>query len=219
EVFCVRYSPDGQFIAASRGDGNIDVYSTGTVYHMAHLGDGSPTCSIRFRPNNQSSKTRNVLTSASANGEVKHWHMTSMKCLHTIVEKDNQVFALDYRFDGLKFATAGSDYKLRIYDESTKSLQATLTGGYGRTKSGHSNRVFSVKFSPDDDNVVLSAGWDNTVQIWDIRMDSPVRSCFGCHVTGDALDLYGTSPLPLLLLLLLLYYPPPSRLLHYYSQT
>jgi hypothetical protein len=27
EVFCVRYSPDGQFVAAARGNGNIDVYS------------------------------------------------------------------------------------------------------------------------------------------------------------------------------------------------
>jgi WD40 repeat protein len=127
EVFCVRYSPDGQFIAASRGDGNIDVYSTGNgnkVYHLANVGDGSPTCSIRFRPNSETSKARNILTSASASGEVKHWHMTSMKCLHTISEAPNQVFALDYRRDGLKFATAGQDYALRLYDESTKSLQA-----------------------------------------------------------------------------------------------
>ena len=36
EVFCVRYSPDGQFIAASRGDGNIDVYSTGTGAYRHH---------------------------------------------------------------------------------------------------------------------------------------------------------------------------------------
>ena len=39
EVFCVRYSPDGQFIAASRGDGNIDVYSTGTGVHRTLLSE------------------------------------------------------------------------------------------------------------------------------------------------------------------------------------
>jgi hypothetical protein len=31
---------------------------------------------------------------------------------HTISEEPNQVYALDYRHDGLKFATAGQDYKV-----------------------------------------------------------------------------------------------------------
>lgn len=117
--------------------------------------------------------------------------MTSMKCLHTIVEDGNQVYALDYRGDGLKFATAGQDYQVRIYDEATKTLQSTLSGGYGRSKAGHSNRVFSLKYSSTDDNIILSGGWDNTIQIWDVRQDVPVRSVFGPHITGDAVDLYG----------------------------
>jgi WD40 repeat protein len=36
---------------------------------------------------------------------------------------------------------------------------------------GHSNRIFSVKFDPKDDNTLLSAGWDNTVQVeqWQLQ--------------------------------------------------
>ena len=30
---------------------------------------------------------------------------------------------------------------------------------------GHSNRVFSLKFDPSDDNTIVSGGWDNTVQV------------------------------------------------------
>jgi len=75
EVFCVRYSPDGQFVAAARGNGNIDVFSAtkGTkVYELpsADLTGGSPTCCIRFRPNTASSKTRNVLLAVDAAGTV-----------------------------------------------------------------------------------------------------------------------------------------------------
>jgi len=81
--------------------------------------------------------------------------------------------------------------QVRIYDEATKTLQSTLSGGYGRTKAGHSNRVFSLKYSVDDPNLILSGGWDNTIQIWDVRQDVPVRSCFGPHITGDAVDLKG----------------------------
>jgi hypothetical protein len=76
EVFCVRYSPDGQFVAAARGNGNIDVFSAtkGTkVYELpsADQTGGSPTCCIRFRPNTASSKTRNVLLAVDAAGMVR----------------------------------------------------------------------------------------------------------------------------------------------------
>ena len=50
---------------------------------------------------------------ANSDGTVQHWHVTSSRCLHTITEEDNQVYALDYAVDGLRFATAGKDYTVR----------------------------------------------------------------------------------------------------------
>jgi len=111
-----------------------------------------------------------------------------MKCLHTTSEDPNQIYALDYRPDGLKFATAGQDYQVRLYDEATKTLQSTLSGGLGYQRVGHSNRVFSLKFCSQDDHMLLSAGWDNTVQVWDTRTDVPQSSIFGPHITGDSMD-------------------------------
>ncbi len=58
-----------------------------------------------------------------------------------------------------------------------------------KNTSGHSNRIFSVKFKADDPNLVLSGGWDNTVQIWDLRTGHSVRSIYGPHICGDALDV------------------------------
>lgn len=59
-------------------------------------------------------------------GAIQHWHVTSGKCLHTIEEKDNQVFALDYRFDGAYFATVGKDPVVKVYDEATKTQTLTM---------------------------------------------------------------------------------------------
>jgi WD40 repeat protein len=78
EVFCVRYSPDGQFVAASRGNGSIDVYSAtkgNKVYELpsSDVNNAPPTTCIRFRPNTASSKTRNVLLSVDAAGSVCTW--------------------------------------------------------------------------------------------------------------------------------------------------
>jgi len=55
--------------------------------------------------------------------------------------------------------------QVRMYDEATKTLQSTLSGGLGYQRVGHSNRVFSLKFCTENEHMLLSAGWDNTVQV------------------------------------------------------
>ena len=58
-------------------------------------------------------------------------------------------------------AVAGRDCRIRVYDETTKSLAYTLKE-LGDLP-GHSNRVFCVKFNPLDSNMIVSGGWDNTL--------------------------------------------------------
>jgi COMPASS component SWD3 len=195
EVFCVRFSPDGKFLTAGCGDGAIRVFNTSTGVLQYNLQGGSsialPTTAIRFRPVTASSRTKNVFLAANAAGAVQHWHMTSGKCLHTLEDDDNQVYALDYNVEGTQFATAGKDKAVRVYDEATKCLVTKMDGGLGYTPTkapGHSNRIFTVKFAPDQ-NLVLSGGWDNTIQIWDIRVGASVRSIYGPHICGDSLDV------------------------------
>ena len=65
----------------------------------------------------------------------------------------------------------------------------SLEGG-GTGEPGHSNRVFALKFDKDDENMLLSGGWDNKVKIWDIRMGAAVRSIYGPYICGDALDIH-----------------------------
>jgi WD40 repeat protein len=89
------------------------------------------------------------------------------------------VFALDYRPDGVEFATGGKDATVRVYDEATKALSGRLKSGMGYGKdvtSGHSNRIFSVKYHPTEAHTILSGGWDNTVQVWDTRVGHSVRA-------------------------------------------
>lgn len=41
--------------------------------------------------------------------------------------------------------------------------------------------------------MLLSAGWDNTIQMWDLRAEGPVRSISGPHICGDAVDISGND--------------------------
>jgi WD40 repeat protein len=76
-----------------------------------------------------------------------------------------------------------------VYDESTRKIKVSLEGG-GTGEPGHSNRVFSVKFDKDDENLLISGGWDRSVKVWDIRQPAPVRSFFDPYICGDSLDLH-----------------------------
>jgi COMPASS component SWD3 len=89
--------------------------------------------------------------------------------------------------------------QIRLYEEATKTLLRTMTSGAGGGKAakpapgsgsasgagaGHSNRVYCVKFRPGDTHTLMSGGWDNTIQIWDTRVGTSVRSIYGPHICG-----------------------------------
>lgn len=141
-----------------------------------------PITCIKWRPavsSESGSKASNVLVSTSSDGVIQHWAINSSKCMHTIKEEsDNNLYALDFAPDGKVFAVGGSDTKVYVYDEITKQLIVDMKVG-GKNLPGHSNRIFSVKFNPNDPNVILSGGWDRTIQIYDLREGRTVASIYG----------------------------------------
>jgi WD40 repeat protein len=141
-------------------------------------------------------ETKNVVMFTTADGHMRYWHATSGKFLGTpVVEDGNQIFAMDVNVDGTRVATAGMDCKVRVYDTASRRIISTLSSGTlpsGEASGvgGHSNRVFALKYSaPLEPYILLSGGWDNTVQIWDSRVGTSVRSVFGPNLVGDSLDM------------------------------
>ena len=76
-----------------------------------------------------------------------------------------------------------------MYDEHKKSVYEVLKAGYDNPQ--HNNRVLAVKFSKDDPNLLLSAGWDNCIIRWDLRTKRSTGYIFGPQVYGEALDIQG----------------------------
>lgn len=193
EVFCLAYTADSRFVAAGCGDGSIRIFNAAGKRSYT-LGvptvNNLPATCIRFRPTTSMSSNKNILIAANADGTVSHWHMMSQTCIYSIQEEDNQIYAVDYRPDGLEFVTGGRDAKVRVYDEATKTLVRTLVAGKTKGTLGHSNRVYSARFKPDEPDIIVTGGWDNTVQIWDTRAGYSVRSIFGPHICGDALEVH-----------------------------
>jgi WD40 repeat protein len=89
-------------------------------------------------------------------------------------------------------ATFGGNLHAGTSIESLASNSISNDHSYG-AGGCHSNRIFAVCFHPHETDIILSGGWDNTIQIWDARVSGAgrgaVRSMFGAHLCGDALQV------------------------------
>ncbi len=195
EIFCCRLDPEDRYAACGYGDGVIRIFNMETgklafqLSGQSGFHDEMPITSLRWRPQSSTMKTLNVLVSTQANGSIKHWHVSSGKCLHQRCDdEDNHLYCMDYCPDGSKFAVAGRNHRVLVYDETTKSLMMDLQAS--SELPGHSNRIFAVKFHPGQPQVLLSGGWDNTLVINDMRTQGPVGSMYGPHICGDAIDVH-----------------------------
>ena len=190
----------------SAGDGGLAVAGTAassppkakkTEYSLVEVGTlagarsdaPTPVTAVAFRPVPTASGTKNLVLSGNTVGHLRMYHATSGKLLWQVEEAGNQVYAIDYRPDGRRFATGGKDCHVRVYDDQSHAEVARFQAGDGMAYLGHTNNVYSVRWHPADHNVLFSSGWDKTVKMWDCRQKNPVRSVFGVYVCGDAMDV------------------------------
>ena len=80
-----------------------------------------------------------------------------------------------------------------------KEMKKELQNANVNVIKRHSNRVYAVKFGrlagQIAENLVASAGWDRTMQIWDVREKcaAPIHSFSGAFVCGDGVDIFGND--------------------------
>lgn len=70
-----------------------------------------------------------------------------------------------------------------------KSVVHKFTPSKEKVKS-HFNRIYSVLFDPNDDNIMYSGGWDNLILKYDIREEYPVGKIYGPHICGKSIDIF-----------------------------
>ena len=82
------------------------------------------------------------------------------------------------------------DHTLRIYDIETMTCQQAF-GKSDNEHMGHSNRIYSIRWDPNNDNLVYSGGWDNIVSLYDTRARHAVNHISGPYISGDTIDVRG----------------------------
>jgi WD40 repeat protein len=198
-VMTVQFSPDDRQLAVGAFDGSVHIYDINSSLAVSDFSISRenkndkaklPCTSLRFHPLNP------ILLVCGSDGTVEKRDLRACEAPSWhIKEEGNEVYCCDYRRDGTAFATAGSDGTLRVYDDHTNQLMAEYSTHSEHTVNCQAVRLYSVVFSPDDPNVLLTCGWANTIHYADLREKhlNKKREIFGPYMIGDALDIRGST--------------------------
>ena len=188
ECFTLRFDDLCKNIAVGYSTGFLGIYNlekpeSSNDYRKSYPISSFPITCLRWKPFN-----RTTILLVTAEGYILEVHSKSGKILQEIQEENNPLMCVDYSPDGLLFATGGNDKYVRLYDDNTKTLIKKLER-HRYDLPEHSNRIFAVKFSKKDPNLLLSGGWDNTILLYDIRAREVQNYLYGPHICGDGMDL------------------------------
>lgn len=197
KVHVLRYSPLNDLLAAGLANGQVLIFHVESRRLLFNLKESNLPPSIAWRPMDEQDvgdsvnrldgiRTKNTLLVAFPDGLIVSWHATTGRKQFEMTL--DPILTVEFSPNGREFATGGTDNIIRIYNYETKQLLETLKMGKIEETIGHSNRIFCIKFHPKDPNILMSGGWDSTIQIWDRSLNQSIKSLYHPHVCGESLD-------------------------------
>jgi WD40 repeat protein len=187
-ITCVSFSPDGRRLATASADKTIRIWDTETGQELLALrGHGDLVGRVLFDQRGWR------LASSSEDGTVGIWDGSPLgedvdPHIRTISTDAGIVYGVAFSRDSRRLASAGGDVgkpsEVKVWDAVTCREVAAL--------SGHTDRVFSVAFGPE--NLLATSSGDGTVRFWDSqrgRQVAPPLTGFGGAVHSIALSSNG----------------------------
>jgi len=211
DTLAIAYNSTGDTLSFGGLEGVVEAWSTGTPHRESYklnaaMGGGkaltSAVSSIAFLPRSSASQ-RGMLIAACSNGNVSLWHLGSQKCVHHVDEKAYHPDHLELQLteeahqtsvvavtpNGGRFMTGGKDGVVRVYDEHTFNVTELLTKGHtDGINRAHKLTVTGAKWI--DGHTLITGGWDDALQLWDVREGRSVRAIYGPQLGGDAVDVH-----------------------------
>ncbi len=154
-IHSIAFSPDGNTIASVSSDKTVRLWDVETGKQKSTLvGHTDKVYSVAFSPDGKT-----IATGAwYGDSKVRLWDATTGSP-KAVLGNHNLVLAIAYSPDGSTLATV-SNRELRLWDTSTRLLKNTFTG--------HTGRIDSITFSPDDNTIATNSMMDGTMILWDV---------------------------------------------------
>jgi WD40 repeat protein/transcription elongation factor Elf1 len=156
-VFCVTWSPDGNYLASSSRNGMIILWDIVKDHkYVLCQPNGRAIYSVHWSPDG----TR--LVSTSTDSLVRIWELGKRKPPLALIGHSKAVYCAAWSKDGSLIASGSQDGTVRLWEAET-----------GRTYQiyeGHNGAVYSLAWSPDDKSLLASASEDSTIRLWGSQM-------------------------------------------------
>ncbi|XP_020710625.2 PH-interacting protein isoform X2 [Athalia rosae] len=182
QMICASFSPGGAFMAAGSADHNVRVY--------AMLGDEGPRRVLEVEAHTDTVDSIQWahyglrFISGSKDGTANVWHFEQQQWVNRRLlmttklpgepevdddtNKKAKVTMVSWDVTDEWVITAVNDSSLKVWDSKTGELRQVL--------KGHRDEVFVLESHPLDPRVLLSAGHDGQLIIWDILSTEPVAT-------------------------------------------
>uniref|UniRef100_A0A6Q2YSU0 Bromo domain-containing protein n=1 Tax=Esox lucius TaxID=8010 RepID=A0A6Q2YSU0_ESOLU len=183
QISTSSFSCGGMFLATGGTDHVIRVYYLGSETPMklseldAHM---DKVVVVQFCNNSN----RLVFVSGSRDGTARIWHYQQQEWKSITLDIATRLTAVVNGEDKTKLVptmvawdrgdrtvvTAVSNYLLKVWSSTTGQLLHVL--------SGHDDEVFVLEAHPFDHRIMLSAGHDGNIYMWDLSKGSKIRNFF-----------------------------------------
>lgn len=186
QIICSSFSPGGMFIATGSTDHVIRVYYLGyeSPEKVAELeAHSDKVVAVQFCNTGRSLR----FVSGSRDGTARIWQYYQQEWKCTVLDMttklaENNNSSVEDKVAKLKVSmvtwdrwdntiiTAVNNFLLKVWSSYTGSLLHVL--------SGHDDEVFVLEPSPIDPRIMVSAGHDGNIFIWDIFKGTKIRNFF-----------------------------------------
>jgi WD40 repeat protein/DNA-binding SARP family transcriptional activator len=169
QVEAVAFSPNGQYLAATPGDGGIHLWRIADRVRLGVLyGHSGLIWSLAFSPDGQ------WLVSAGVDREVCLWDVRDLAQGGHLVRKlsghEDIVRAVAFAPDGQTIASV-SDCTIRLWDRQSGQLRHTLRGS-------EQQQWGCVTFSPDG-TLLATGSMEHHLWLWDVQTGAPLHALHG----------------------------------------
>ncbi|MCI0535562.1 MAG: serine/threonine protein kinase, partial [Verrucomicrobiales bacterium] len=160
-------TPAGDRLASAGDDGVVRIWNAQTGALLSSHAAGSPVRTLSWHPNGQ------LLAAGTSDGRLLEWNLPGGQPSHgTTVQRFNDstvselrphegaINAVTWTRDGRRFATAGDDANLIVWDATNQTEVVRFS---------HANSVLAAAWAPDGENIASACGAGCPgVQVWNV---------------------------------------------------